>query len=51
MREGDVVFVSDFYFELDGDGGWHHLTPGSVTRALYRQISRSLSPEVEGHGP
>ena len=35
LREGDVVFVGDLYFELDGDGGWRRLEPGNLTRSLY----------------
>jgi hypothetical protein len=29
MRQGDVVYVGDVYYELDGDGGWHPLVPES----------------------
>ncbi len=35
LRPGDVVYIEDLYLELDGDGGWHRLTPGELTRQLY----------------
>ena len=38
MRPGDVVYVGDVYFELDGDGGWRPLLPGELTRQLYGLI-------------
>jgi hypothetical protein len=36
LKEGDVVYIGDLYFELDGDGGWHPIQPGELTRRLYR---------------
>jgi hypothetical protein len=33
---GDIVYVGDLYWELDGDGGWRPLKPGAFTQELYR---------------
>ena len=38
LMPGDIVYVGDLYLELDGDGGWHPLTPGELSQDLYHQI-------------
>lgn len=38
MVPGDIVYVGDVYFELNGDGGWRRILPGSLTRRLYGLI-------------
>jgi hypothetical protein len=38
LAPGDVVYISDEYLELNGDGGWRRLGPSELTQALYRQI-------------
>jgi hypothetical protein len=35
MREGDVIYVGDIYYELISDGGWKVMPPGELTRELY----------------
>ncbi len=35
LGEGDVVYVGDIYFQLDGDGGWRPVRPSALTRKLY----------------
>ena len=40
LREGDIVYVGDVYFELDGDGGWRPLPPGPLTISLYESAIR-----------
>lgn len=39
MGQGDVVYVGDVYYELDGDGGWRPLALGKLTPQLYRLIT------------
>ena len=29
LKKGPIVYIGDLYFELDGDGGWRPLPPGS----------------------
>jgi len=38
MTPGDIVYIGDVYLELDPDGGWHPISPGELTRELYRLI-------------
>jgi hypothetical protein len=42
LREGDIVYVGDLYFELDGDGGWRSLPPGQLTVRLYESAGVAL---------
>jgi len=35
LKEGDVVYIGDIYYELIGDGGWRVLQPNELTRELY----------------
>jgi hypothetical protein len=35
LRSGDIVYIEDRYYELNGDGGWAPLLPGSLTERLY----------------
>jgi hypothetical protein len=41
LQAGDVVYVGDVYSELNGDGGWEILSPGTITRELYGLIPTS----------
>ena len=41
LRKGDIVYVGDVYFELDGDGGWRPLPPGPLTIKLYEAAIRA----------
>jgi hypothetical protein len=36
LRSGDVVYIEDRYYELNGDGGWAALIPGPLTERLYQ---------------
>jgi hypothetical protein len=38
---GDIVYVGDLYWELDGDGAWRALSPGDLTLELYRTALNS----------
>lgn len=38
LKQGDIVYISDVYLELDGDGGWGRILPGELTAELYRLI-------------
>jgi len=40
LQGGDVVYVSDVYAQLDGDGGWHQIAPGELTKRLYGLLRR-----------
>jgi hypothetical protein len=35
LNAGDVVYIGDTYLELDGDGGWNPIPPGTRTLRLY----------------
>jgi len=35
LRPGDVVYIEDRYYELNGDGGWVSMVPGLTTKRLY----------------
>jgi len=35
LRSGDIVYIEDRYYELNGDGGWGPLMPGPMTERLY----------------
>jgi hypothetical protein len=43
LREGDIVYVGDLYFELDGDGGWRSLPSGPLTVRLYESAVRATN--------
>jgi hypothetical protein len=40
LMQGDVVYLTDLYLELNGDGGWDVIPPGELTQGLYGLISR-----------
>ena len=42
LQPGDVLYVGDLYLQIDGDGGWHVLNPGDLTRSLHRLIGSEL---------
>ena len=39
LRSGDIVYIEDRYYELNGDGGWVPLLPGPLTQRLYQLTS------------
>jgi hypothetical protein len=41
LAAGDVVYIADLYWELNGDGGWSAIPPGELTRQLYRTVLKS----------
>jgi hypothetical protein len=45
LRSGDIVYIEDRYYELNGDGGWASLAPGPMTERLY-----NLAAEMERGG-
>lgn len=38
LAEGDIVYIGDQYFRLNGDGGWDLISPSELTRRLYPLI-------------
>jgi len=39
LAQGDVVYIADIYYQLDGDGGWATIPPSALTSRLYEQAT------------